>query len=252
MPNFSLLLSALVAALLVVGANGSACAKFAHRMFHVKVEFPDFKPFYSLLVLGDAGTFSETINVADGNNSAHVGVSLAFNVHQGFYSCSQNRVVKLTNIGYIYRTKNVPALKENGALGIHQYVLRFPLAMNHNRCHGEFQLGYYSVDSNPFDGETRPLSKSGVANLTCVQFKGRNFAWPQWKVVKTFFFFRDFLITIEVLLEEDNKQSFKAFSFFFFLFSVPKNNLPKKVKGDDVESIVCRQCMSKYGHRAFL
>lgn len=159
----------IVAILLVfwIGTTTSAsCALFRNRLIQVTNQFPGLDPFYSILSLAPGGTFIETTNIADGNNTNTISMDITFNVHHGRFYCPTKFILRLTAVGYIYRSSNVPFLQANGAIDAHQYRLSFLNGQN-KQCSGILRFAFYTSGTNPFDPTNKPTLVSPAGNVTC-------------------------------------------------------------------------------------
>jgi hypothetical protein len=153
------------------------CTDFYNQVYQVNVTFPGLKSFYGTITLLPNNMFLDTHSISNGHAEAEVGFNVEFSVHAGQYKCLSDNRVRLTGIGYVFKTNETQVLRENGATAVHRYRLNF-LNGSNKQCVGTLQFAFYVTGTNPFNSSDPALSTSPVGNVTCESINVGNFQLP--------------------------------------------------------------------------
>ena len=171
----SILFSFLLMKIIFIEIDSNSCRLFENRLYQIKGQFPGLKEFYGLMTLLPNGNYFQTFNIANGNNELEVGFNFQSNTHQGHYKCLSGNRLKLTNIGFIYKTnQSISILEENGALSLLQYRIQF-LDGTNRRGQGNIRFSFFQTGINPFNPRNQPILNGPIGNLTCEIFNSRNY-----------------------------------------------------------------------------
>ncbi len=157
---------------------GNPCPNIVNKFYQTTNQMsnePD--PWYGFLLFLPNGIVLEANNIAGGNSANSVGVNLTLGVHFGYYKCLPNKVVHLSDTGYMYTTPGVSFLSNNGAIPVHDYYLKFS-GENAEQCTGSVRFVVFPTGSNPFDPSNTPVFTSANGTALCQFMDGRNFQFP--------------------------------------------------------------------------
>ncbi|CAF1418821.1 unnamed protein product [Adineta ricciae] len=147
------------------------CRQYENKVYQLKVTFPGKKPLYAALRLQPKGSFDELFSIGGGNNAAELGVSFALSNRVGYYKCLGNNLMQLTGLGYLYKTDDVPFLKENGAVVIHDYYFRF--SNRGRKINGKVKFAVFENGLNPFTTTADPklIGDEGVVEGELLKYR---------------------------------------------------------------------------------
>ncbi len=154
-------------------SNNINCKRFENKVYLLTVTFPKKKPFNAALRLLPNGVFDELFSIANGNNAAEVGANFSLSNRIGYYKCLQKNYVRLTGLGFLYKTKDVPFLADNGAIVIHDYNLKF--SNNDKRCTGRVKFAVFESGTNPFTTSDDPVDEGDIGDVKCELLKFRKY-----------------------------------------------------------------------------
>lgn len=153
------------------------CTDLDNTFYKVKITKYGYLPYYSFLTLLPNGIFIETVNIANGNNAAQIGFNVEFNVHTGTYECLTGNQVRFLTTGFIYKSNVSEVLKDNGAIGVHEYDVQFGNNKK-QKGSGTFRFSFYDVDSDPFNKKNTPVLISPTFDITCQLLNGLGVILP--------------------------------------------------------------------------
>jgi hypothetical protein len=150
------------------------CRQYENKIYRLKFTFSDSEPAYSTLRLNSFGGFDELSNIANGNNKAELGESFAFSSRVGYYKCLRGNDMRLTSIGYLYKTEDVEFLKVNGATVVVDYYLRF--TNSGKKFTGSVKFVAFESGTDPFKTNDEPAYESKVGKVQGELLKFRSYS----------------------------------------------------------------------------
>jgi hypothetical protein len=152
-------------------ALSTSCAAYVNKIYQIKVTFPDKVPLYAILRLLPNGAFDELFSIANGNNTAEVGVDFALSNRVGYYLCSSPVDMYLTGLGFLYKTAGISFLEKIGAVVINDYAFRF--SADGKTGFGTVIFAVFSSGTNPFANDAIPVHTGPLGTLTLEQIRFR-------------------------------------------------------------------------------
>lgn len=144
-------------------SSSSSCQRFENRIYLLTVTFPDLKPLNAAMRFQSYGAFDEIFSVGDGNNGEQVGANFSLSHRFGFYKCLSKNIVRATGLGFLYKTLDVPFLKDNGATVIHDYYFTF--SNNDQSLTGRVKFAVFTNGKNPFTTSDSPVFQGPVGQV---------------------------------------------------------------------------------------
>ncbi|CAF0880328.1 unnamed protein product [Adineta steineri] len=153
------------------------CASYENQIYQVTSMFPNYEPAYSILTILPYGFFYAINNIANGLNTAEMGIDIQFSTIVGYYECVNGTTLHLSGFAYAYKSQNIAVMTTRDRSFLHEYYLYFP-SNDSSKCTGQVSYTFFKLGTSPIDPQNQPIFSGLVANLTCSMMNGRNYVWP--------------------------------------------------------------------------